>query len=68
MYAPVLDGVSNSAALLAILLAKVSPPAKIEGENGLPAAGWLRMISTAIVSPSARPSPSMGALTTPERP
>jgi hypothetical protein len=37
-----LDGLSNSAALLAILLAKVSPPAKMDGVNGLPGAGWVR--------------------------
>jgi hypothetical protein len=64
MYAPVFAGLSNSWALFAILEANVSPPA-----NRLklipPVFVWDRMIITAMVSPSARPSPSMEAAITP---
>src|SRR5262249_47174236 len=68
MYAPVFSGESNSAALLAIFDANVSPPAKIEEFHGSLPFGTDRMIRTATVSPSARPRPSIDALTTPERP
>ena len=53
---------------MAIFEANVSPPAKIDEFHGSLPFGTDRMISTATVSPSARPRPSIEALTTPDRP
>src|SRR4051794_5960451 len=68
MYAPVCLGLLNSAALLAIFDANVSPPEKIDQENGAPSPILDRISITAMVSPSARPSPSIAPETTPGRP
>src|SRR5262249_61817766 len=55
-------------ALFAIFEANVSPPLKIEKVNGEPGDGLDRMSMTAIVSPSARPRPSIEPLMRPGRP
>src|SRR6266496_1869927 len=68
MKAPVRLGSLNSAALLAIFDANVSPPLKIEKEKGAPLPRLDRMSITAIVSPSARPRPSIAPLIKPGRP
>src|SRR5215469_2101310 len=68
MNAPVCFGSLNSAALFAIFDANVSPPLKIEKVNGAPGEGLDRMSMTAIVSPSARPRPSIEPLMRPGRP
>ena len=68
MYAPVCVGLLNSAALFAIFEANVSPPLKIENVNGDPTPDLDKIRVIAIVSPSARPRPSIEPAMTPGRP
>ncbi len=68
MNAPVCFGWLNSAALFAIFEANVSPPLKIENVKGDPTPGFDKIRVTAIVSPSARPRPSIAPLISPGRP
>ena len=68
MKAPVFCGESNSAALLAMREANVSPPLNSDAVHAVFWAKVDTMKVTAIVSPRARPSASMAALITPGRP
>src|SRR5246127_3187570 len=66
IYAPALYWSLNSAAVAAILVAKVEPPSNSDQPNAV----WVprKMIRSATVSPRARPRPNIAPLMYPDRP